>query len=138
MNVMTKNKGFTLIELMIVVVIIGILSSIALPSYQQYTMRANRTDGMSAIQMLLDAQERYYADHISYTADLTKLGLSDPYITPEGKYSIKAAVCSSAIPLSRCVELTATARGGQVKDGDLVANTQGKKERKVGGVTHSW
>ena len=58
MNLITKNKGFTLIELMIVVVIVGILSSIALPSYQQYTMRANRTDGMSSIQMLLDAQER--------------------------------------------------------------------------------
>src|SRR5690554_3387041 len=136
MNVMTKNKGFTLIELMIVVVIIGILSSIALPSYQQYTMRANRTDGMSAIQMLLDAQERYYADHISYTADLTKLGLADPYATPEGHYSIKASSCGGG--LSQCVELTTTAQGSQAKDGNLVANTQGKKERKVGGVTHSW
>lgn len=138
MNLIKKNKGFTLIELMIVVVIVGILSSIAIPSYQQYVMRGNRTDGMSAIQMLLDAQERYYADHIQYTADLTKLGLADPYITPEGKYSIKAAVCSSTIPLSQCVELTATARGGQVKDGNLIANTQGRKERIAGGVTHGW
>ena len=136
MNPISNHKGFTLIELMIVVVIVGILSSIALPSYQQYTMRANRTDGMSSIQMLLDAQERYYADHISYTADLTKLGLSDPYVTPEGHYSIKASVCSGS--LTTCVELTATAQGGQVKDGNLVANTQGKKERIAGGVTHSW
>lgn len=136
MNVMTKQKGFTLIELLIVVVIIGILSSIALPSYQQYTMRANRTDGMSAIQMLLDAQERYYADHISYTDDLTKLGLADPYITPEGHYEISASSCAG--DLSRCVELTAKAQGSQVKDGDLIANTQGKKERIAGGVTHSW
>src|SRR5690554_2097629 len=138
MNPISNHKGFTLIELMMVVVIVGILSSIALPSYQQYTMRANRTDGMSSIQMLLDAQERYYADHISYTADLTKLGLADPYITPEGNYSIKAAACSPTIPLSQCVELTATAQGGQVKDGNLVANTQGKKERIAGGVTHGW
>ena len=138
MNLMTQNKGFTLIELMIVVVIVGILASIALPSYQQYIMRANRTDGISSIQMLLDAQERYYADHISYTADLTKLGLADPYITPEGNYSIKAAACSPTIPLSQCVELTATARGSQVKDGGLIADTRGKKERKVGSDTHSW
>lgn len=136
MNLITKNKGFTLIELMIVVVIVGILSSIALPSYQQYVRKANRADGMSAIQMILDAQERYYADHISYTADLTKLGLADPYITPEGHYSIKASVCGGS--LTTCVELTATAQGGQVKDGNLVANTQGKKERIAGGVTHSW
>lgn len=136
MNLITKNKGFTLIELMIVVVIIGILSSIALPAYQQYTMRANRTDGMSAIQMILDAQERYYADHISYTADLTKLGLSDPYVTPEGRYSIKASSCGGG--LSQCVVLTATAQAGQVKDGNLIANTQGKKERDAGGVIHGW
>lgn len=133
MNVMTKNKGFTLIELMIVVVIIGILSSIALPSYQQYTMRGNRGDGISAIQMVLDAQERYYADHISYTSDLTNLGLSDPYITPNRHYSIKAAACGTA-PLNQCVQLTATAQGNQAKDGNLIADTRGKQERNDGSV----
>lgn len=138
MNVMTKQKGFTLIELMFVALIIGILSSIALPAYQKYTMRASRGDGMSAIQMLLDAQERYYADHISYTSDLTKLGLSDPYITPEEHYSIKASSCAGGLSLTQCVKLTATPRGGQARDGSLVANTQGKKERIAGGVTHSW
>ena len=136
MNFSNKSKGFTLIELMIVVVIIGILTSIALPSYQQYTMRGNRGDGISAIQMVLDAQERFYADNISYTSDLTKLGLSDPYITPNKHYSIKAAACGTAA-LNQCVQLTATAQGSQAKDGNLIADTRGKQERNDGAVK-SW
>ena len=134
MNPISNHKGFTLIELMIVVVIVGILSSIALPSYQQYVRKANRADGMSAIQMILDAQERYYADHIKYTTTLSDLGVSD--VSPEGHYKITAAACGGGI--SQCVELTATAQGSQVKDGNLIADTRGKKERKVGGVTHNW
>lgn len=136
MKHLSNNKGFTLIELMVVVVIVGILSAIAIPQYGRYTMRAHRTDAMGALQMILDAQERYYADHITYTTDLSDLGLTDPYITPQGRYSIKAFSCGG--PLTQCVELIATALAGQAEDGNLHTNTMGRKDRIAGGVTHSW
>jgi|SRR5690554_811279 len=133
MQRITKQQGFTLIELMITVVIVGILASIAVPSYENYVRKGKRGEGISAIQMILEAQERYYADHRSYTNDLTKLGLASPYISPQGFYSVTAKACGNG--LTQCVEITAAGVGGQAKDGNLVADTRGKKVR---GTSDSW
>lgn len=136
---MNRNKlqqGFTLIELMIVVVIVGILASVAMPAYDNYVRKGKRGEGISAIQTVLEAQERYYADHRTYASNLTDLGLANPYITQQKIYSLTAASCAGG--LTQCVEITATAIGGQVKDGNLVANTQGKKVRVQGGAELAW
>ncbi len=63
---MRRSGGFTLIELMIVVVVVAILASIALPSYQEYVRKGRRAEasqGIGAIQM---AQERWRAEHSTY------------------------------------------------------------------------
>ncbi len=57
------QKGFTLIELMIVIAIIGILAAIAIPAYQNYTIRAQVTEGSSLIGGLETAFDECYADH---------------------------------------------------------------------------
>lgn len=136
-----KNTGFTLVELMVVVAIVAILSSVAIPWYGQYVQRGNRGDGISSLQALLDAQERFYSDNVSYTTNLTQLGVSDPFISPKGNYSITARQCtqgSATLPLTQCVELVAAGLNAQADDGNLVTNTIGLQQRVLGSDTFTW
>lgn len=65
---MVSERGFTLIEVMIVVAIVAILASIAYPSYQDSVAKGRRSDAMSALQGLAQAMERHYTNTGSYTA----------------------------------------------------------------------
>ncbi|HVI40842.1 MAG TPA: pilin [Anaerovoracaceae bacterium] len=78
----SAQKGFTLIELMITVAIVGILAAVALPAYQDYTIRAQVSEGMQLAGGVQTAISEYYANNGAYPADMTTLGLSDPV----GKY----------------------------------------------------
>lgn len=128
-----KNKGFTLIELLTVLAIVALLGSIAIPWYGQYTQRGNRGEGISSLQDILNAQERFYTDNVTYTTNLANAGLpSDPFVTTRGFYSISARQCTQGganLPLTQCVELVATAINGQVPDGNLITNTLGRQDR---------
>ena len=93
---MKKLSGFTLIELMIVVVIIGILASIAYPSYVDYITRSNRSEAYAALMKVANLQEQYYLDNRSYTVDLSDLGLAGASITTDnGLYEISSSGTSS-------------------------------------------
>ena len=65
------NKGFSLIELLVVVAIVGILTTIAYPGYREYVTRARRSDGQTALLDLANRMERYYStDHSYQTATI--------------------------------------------------------------------
>jgi len=70
------QRGVTLLELMIVVVVIAILGMIALPSYRQYSMRAQRTEAKTALLMLATAQERFYLQNNTYSANFAAMNLT--------------------------------------------------------------
>jgi|SRR5690606_33273303 len=70
------QKGFTLIELMIVVAIIGILAAIALPAYQDYTIRAQAAEGPSLASGLRASIAEYYSDRGTWPTDNATLGIS--------------------------------------------------------------
>ena len=73
---MNMQKGFTLIELMIVVAIIAILAAIAIPAYQDYTIRAQVTEGLSLASGSKTAVAEYYQNRGSYPTDNSLAGVS--------------------------------------------------------------
>ena len=112
-----KIAGFTLIEVMIVVAIIGVLASVVYPSYSDFIMRSNRTEAQRELIRLANLQEQLFVDQRIYTADMRVLGASaDPYVA-SSHYSIDGVVND------RTFTLTATATGVQLKDDDCLTLT---------------
>ena len=74
----TMQKGFTLIELMIVVAIIGILAAIAIPAYQNYTKRAHVSEGLSLAGGAKAAVAEFYSSNNHYPSNNTSAGLAEP------------------------------------------------------------
>lgn len=123
-------SGFTLIELVVVVAIIGILSSVAYPSYVSYVQRAHRTDAMETLNEIMAQQQRYVLRKRTFTQDLTLLGYDTATVNTEDLfYNVSTGLCDAAIPITRCVRLTATPRPGtsQVSDGTLTLDSRGEK-----------
>ncbi len=117
------NRGFTLIELMIVVVIVGILVAIAYPSYRDSVRRSNRSEGKALLVDAASRQERYFSNNNTYTTDMTALGFAaDPAISENGFYSVDAAACAGGT-IATCYVLTATATGGQADDTECATMT---------------
>lgn len=134
---MGRSRGFTLIELMIVVVVIAILAAIGYPAYQDQVRKSRRTEAKSALQDAMNRQERHYTTDNTYTTDMTDLGYaSDPFTTAEDWYEVDAAACGGG--LDECVALTASALDGQTDDscGDFTLNSQG--QRSASGSGDCW
>lgn len=113
-----KKSGFTLIELIVVIAIIGILASIAYPSYQNSVLKSRRTDGKNALMSAAGIQESYYSSNNSYSDTIADIGGNT---SDEGFYSVAVTnpSCSSTVngvTLYNCFTLTATATGTQTKD----------------------
>jgi type IV pilus assembly protein PilE len=116
----TRSAGFTLVELMVAVVIIGILAAFALPSYQSSLRRTQRGDAYIALATVADALELAYNNQLaprSYPTDIVALGLSATSVS--GYYDLTVASCDAGT-LADCYKIDAVARndGPQWKDVD--------------------
>ncbi|HIG64947.1 MAG TPA: type IV pilin protein [Methyloprofundus sp.] len=135
----SRNLGFTLIELMIVVAVIGILLSIAYPSYTEYVLRAKRGDGKAGILRVQLAEEKHRANNVSYgslaamdlvASGVTSMDSPDKYytLTVSGTsgtaYTINAA---SKFTDDKCGNLSIDQDGTKTESGtDTAANCWGK------------
>lgn len=93
----SRVKGFSLIELMVSVSIIGIVSALAYPSYVGYVSSSLRTEGQTELLRLANLEEQYYVDFRTYTVDLKLLGEESTAIYTENKnYYIRVEIADAS------------------------------------------
>ncbi|WP_127202769.1 pilin [Neisseria meningitidis] len=93
----TFQKGFTLIELMIVIAIVGILAAVALPAYQDYTARAQVSEAILLAEGQKSAVTEYYLNHGEAPANNSSAGVASPPSDIKGKYVQKVEVAKGVI-----------------------------------------
>ncbi|ENX1280166.1 pilin, partial [Neisseria gonorrhoeae] len=92
----TLQKGFTLIELMIVIAIVGILAAVALPAYQDYTARAQVSEAILLAEGQKSAVTEYYLNHGTWPEDNTSAGVAASS-TIKGKYVQSVTVTNGVV-----------------------------------------
>jgi type IV pilus assembly protein PilE len=107
---MRAARGFTLVEVMIVVVIIGILASIAYPSYQQYVLRAARAEAQAILMETAQFMERYHTTNNSYT------GAALPSNVSPKTGTVRYNISFSSVPTDTTYTVQAVPTGAQAAD----------------------
>ncbi|MFA6970210.1 MAG: type IV pilin protein [Gallionella sp.] len=126
-----RNAGFSLIELMVAVAIVGILAAIAIPSYNSYTIRSSRLSAQTELMNLASIEEKIFLNSTAYSASVTAaydgtstggLGITSGQ-TSDGKYTL------SIVATSQTYTLTATPVSGksQASDGAMSISENGQR-----------
>jgi len=124
------QQGFTLLELMIAVVIIGILAAVAYPAYEDALRKGRRADGHVSLINHASKQEQYFLENKSYARTMTNIGGSaNPAPSADAYYTISVKAATLACPIATCFILEAAPAGAQSNDscGTLSINSLGEK-----------
>ncbi len=111
------QRGFTLVECLVVASVVALVSSIAWPSFRRHDLQAGRLDAVHALSRVQAAQEKYRSAHGLYAADLSAL-LGTSAQSPQGRYAIQLTLDGPESYQAR-----AQALGPQVQDNPCAAMT---------------
>jgi type IV pilus assembly protein PilE len=130
---MDRPRGFSLLELIVVMAIAAILAAIATQSYARYMFRSHRTEAHHMLMTVAQGEERWYATYNRYTDDLSKLGYVDSTLSPHGHYELSVTVADDS---AQAFIATATPVGRQAGDacGSLSIDNAGHKMPDVADV----
>ena len=132
-------RGFTLLELLVVVAIIGIITAFALPGFRQQVLRVNRTEAMSALLSLQGAEESFYLRHGAYTDNIAAAapaGLGLPAASGSNKYLLSIALAADG--QTYIATATPSPDGGQFADLECLAfSIDARGRRAVSGARDS-
>lgn len=123
----SSQQGFTLVELLITVVIVAILASIAVPSYRQYVIRANRSAAKEAMMDIANRQQQFLLAHRSYAnkSDLEATGYTLPSeVSSKYTWTMDPIEGVDSRP---SFQITFTPTGSQASDGAITLDSQGRK-----------
>ncbi len=135
-----RQRGITLLELMVVVAIIAILTMIGVPAYQDFVTRAKRAEGQSALVELANLQERFYSENLRYTTTIAGAPGPDqiafPALTENGNYQIQIQSAGAT-----AFDLRAVPQGAQAGDGAFRLMSTGQRtwdKANDGTFSHAW
>lgn len=122
------DRGFTLIELMMVAVIVGILAAVAYPSYQAYVLRGNRASAQAFLMDAAQRQAQYFLDNRAYAADLdTLFGAASPTPTSVSPYYNVTIRTAAGPPPTHTITAAPTGTQNRNNEPTLTINQAGTK-----------
>jgi type IV pilus assembly protein PilE len=148
-----RNGGFTLIELMIVVAVLAIITTIAYPSYREHVLKSTRTVGKGMLVDIATRQEQFFLDNRRYTTDLSELGLGATAVAFDNQrsqvdagstrrvYLARVQGETTACPIRSCYVLEAVPQLGQAQDtncGTLTLASNGARNATGSAPAQCW
>jgi type IV pilus assembly protein PilE len=124
-----RQRGLTLLELMMVVAVIGILAAVAYPSYVDSMNKARRSDAFAALNSIQLKQGKWRANNVAYSSSITAIGAAN--LSPDGHYTLSIPSASTG-----AFTATATITGDQANDTDckfITINQDGALSAKDSG-----
>jgi type IV pilus assembly protein PilE len=143
----SRQQGFSLVELMIAVAIVGILASIAIPAYRDSILKGKRAEARTALSELMLQQERFMTQSNTYLAFSNVGGTTTPASVPfktfsgdslaKTSYYLSASACTS-LTIQECVVITASPVNADPDAGDLQMLSTGTKSCTGSKPTVCW